>query len=226
MSDDLPDKSPASPAEDPGIARRETSNLNSFKSSNGTGGAVAGKSSASGGKNGAGKKPIGRPPKNGAGFSKERLDETLIDPEVEAARVEFEACLVELLVATTENFRDARYEVLKSQHPEAVARGLADKALLTPSEKKYFSGVIIRLWRKYLGDHYLFSDEAIASVYLAQYILRNWAGIAEVRRINEELKTKKNDQQPPVQSPTHRSDRGDGDRKINPDASGGGHTSG
>lgn len=211
--DDLTDKSTSPPAENNGSPGRETGNLNSFQSPSGPGASSPGKSSASGGQKGKGKAKIGRPSKNTAGFSKEVLDQEIVDPEIEASRVEFEGVLVHLLVATTEGIRDTRFEVLKKQYPADVAKGMADKALLTEPEKKYFSSVVIRLWRKYLGDKYLFSDESIAAAYVGQYLLRNWTGMAEAKKIEQELKEQKVEKQPGLQSAAGSGDRRESDGK-------------
>jgi hypothetical protein len=203
----LPIGNPSEPAaaEDNGKPGKKVGGLASFQGADGTSPSSAGRGSAPGGKKGKGKTKIGRPPKNGAGFSEEKISEVVDDPEIEAARAEFEDCLVELLVATTVNLADAKFEVLKLKYPEAVARGLADKFLLTEKEKKYFGGVAVRLWRKYLGDKYLFTDEAIAGVYLLQYLMRNLEGLSQSRKIEKE----KNEtvKRPGLQSETPPSDR-------------------
>lgn len=179
----------------PGAVGRKAGELDAFKNAGGPGAPVAGRGSPSGGKKGGAKKKEGRPANNGAGFSKTAIDEEVVDPEIEAARAEFESVLVELLVSTTDNIADARFILLKKRFPEAEARGLADKARLTDKEKKFFGGLAVRLWRKYLGDKYLFTDEAIAAVYALQYILRNIEPIKAAKKIEAEINGKSADQQ-------------------------------
>lgn len=162
-------------------------------------------------------KKRGRPTKK-AGLAPEVVDEENDDPELEAARAEFEGALVEIMVAATDGLADARYETLKKKYPDDAARGLADKARLTESEKKYFGALAIRLWRKYLGDKYLFTDESIAALYLARYFLRNLEGITQARKIDKESAEEANAtaaKRSQLQSPSSPSPRDNGNGKDN-----------
>lgn len=190
-----------STTENVGGLGRKTGDLDSFKSPAGTDGSSPRGGSPPSGKKDRAKNRGGRPPKNLAGLSAAKIDEVVDDPEIEAARAEFEGVLVELLVSTTDGLADSRFEILKAKFPEEVARGMADKARLTDKEKKYFGGVAVRLWRKYLGDKYLFTDEGIAGVYLLQYGLRNAEGISQARKIKKEINGTKDDQRPGLPSP-------------------------
>jgi hypothetical protein len=221
-ADSLGSESIASTASDAGKVVRQIDHLDSFKSFGGTGGIVSGRGTASSGKTGKPKKKIGRPTKNLAGFSAEKIDEVADDPELEAARVEFEEVLVELLVATTDNLADSRFLLLKQRFPEAEARGLADKFRLTDSEKKYFGGVAIRLWRKYLGDKYLFTDESIAAVYALKYCMRNFEGFSQSNKVLQEMKNAKQppyQKQPGLQSAPRPGPGSEQDRQINANGS-------
>lgn len=190
MSDETPviigSDGKLTPSADAGSTRPKVSDFDSFKGAEATSGPSAGRGQAPGGKKAGAKNKGGRPPKNTAGFSKEKIDEEMDDPEVEAARAEFEEVLVGILVATTDGLADAKFETLKLKYPEAVARGLADKFRLTEKERDYFGKVAIRLWRKYLGDKYLFSDEGIAAAYALAYILRNFEGLSASGKIEKE----------------------------------------
>lgn len=190
MSEPIRNTGQSEATTDAATPRRNVGSTDSFKSSEDSSGPLAGGGPASGGKKGKGPKKAGRPPKNLAGFSEAKIEGLEDDPEIEAARLEFEEVLIELLVSTTDNIADARYTVLVKKFPEAEARGLADKARLTDKERKYFGGVAVRLWRKYLGDKYLFTDEAIAGVYALQYGLRNWEPMAQAKKIEDGLNGK------------------------------------
>lgn len=203
----------AAPTEDAGKPRRTLGDVSGAEGSSGASASFARRGSSPRGNAGKAKKGPGRPTKNAAGFPQSSIDEVVIDPEVEAARAEFEEVLTELLVSTTEGIAESRYILLKKSFPEAEARGLANKALLTDKERKYFSSVIVRIWRKYLGDQYLFSDEAIAGVYVFQYLLRNWTPMAEAKKIETEINDKK---QPVVQSPQPVSAGGQASGQVNP----------
>jgi hypothetical protein len=189
------------PSSDDGKPRRDAGALDSFAGEAGSSAPGPGKGPASGGKKGTTKKSIGRPPKNLAGFSGSSLEEVFASPDIEAARAEFEEVLTYILVATTDGIADSRYELLKTEFPEAVAKGMADKARLNEREKKYFSAVAIRIWRKYLGDKYLLSDEGIAAAYFAQYMLRNWEPMMQARKAGEKINATKSDQQSRLQAP-------------------------
>jgi hypothetical protein len=184
----------------PGKPLRSVGGLDSFAVPAGSGASPSAGGKGKGGK--PAKKKTGRPTKNLAGFSEAALDEISDDPEVEAARLEFEEVLVELLVATTDNFADTRFVLLAKKFPEAEARGLSDKFRLTEKERKYFGGVAVRLWRKYLGDKYLFTDESIAGIYALKYFMRNFEGFNQARKIESELNAKSDDKQPGLQGAT------------------------
>jgi hypothetical protein len=196
-----------------GLPGRKVGDLDAFKSAGGIQPPSASGGPAPGGRKGAAKKPVGRPPKNAAGFSAKAIEEVAGDPEVEAARAEFEAMLVHLLASTTDSLADSRFEILKGKFPAEYARGLADKARLTEKEKTYFGQVAIRLWRKYLGDKYLFSDEGIAGAYLLQYLLRNLEAMNQVKKIKAEINGK-NDKRPGVPGAPGAGDRHERNGKI------------
>jgi hypothetical protein len=215
MSDDTsPSPSLSPPAEDAGKNRRDGVDVNLFTSPK----RESGPSSKSGPAPGGKKKPgRGRPPKNVAGFPKEEIDEVVDDPEIEAARQEFEAILVGLLVSTTDNIADSRFELLKTEYPEAVAKGLADKARLTEKEREYFGAVAIRIWRKYLGDKYLFSDEGVAAMYALNYLIRNWEPMSQSKKIEAKINGNKkpgSDQQSGLQSQARPNSRSESNGKI------------
>jgi hypothetical protein len=192
-------------ATDGGKNGRQVSGFDAFKSSgkpvtpNRTG------ASSPGGKGSSKKSKIARPKKALVPMDDSEVD----DPEMEAARSELEECLIELLVTSTDSIADGRYAVLVKKFPEAEARGLADKARLTEKEKEFFGKLAVRLWRKYLGDDYIFSDETIAGIYFIRYMIRNAEGLKQAKAIiAEEDQEKKNgatkkgaDQQPRLQSP-------------------------
>lgn len=194
------DSKPTTPEND-GLFGRKIGELDSFKSSPGTSAPSPGKASTSGGKKSEGKGKKGRPPKNGAGFSKDAIDEEMDDPQIEAARAQFEEVIVYFLVATTDGFAESRFTLLRKKFPnEAEARALADKAKLTDEEKKIFGGIAVDLWRKYLGDKYLFTKEGIAAIFLLQYGMRNFEGFNQTRKIEAELNAKSDPKQSRVQS--------------------------
>lgn len=213
------DKSESAPPKDNGIAGGKASDLLREKSSRDSSRASSPGGPAPGGSQGTGKKK-GRPPKNAAGFSKEKIDEEVGDPEVEAAREEFESCLVAILVTATDGLADTKFESLKILYPDAVARGLSDKFRLTEKERKYFGSLAIRLWRKYIGDSYLFTDESIAALYAVQYIMRNIEGMVQSRKaesVKHVPQPKSAAEQSGVQSPPN-PDRGsstDGKEHLN-----------
>lgn len=204
----------------------KVADLASFQSPPSTGGTSADRGSSPSGKSGKGKSKIGRPPKNSAGFSKAKIDEVEDDPDVEAAREEFETVLVELLVAATDGMADSRYQTLLKKYPQSEAKGLADKARLTDKERKYFGGVAVRIWRKYLGDKYLFTDEGIAAVYGINYAMRNFEGFNAARKITAEENAKSANKQPGVPSPAGSRPGGERDGKDGASLSNGSHAPG
>jgi hypothetical protein len=197
-TDTIADKGQPTPPALPGVAGRKIDDIDALKGSGLSGGPSGSGGPAPGGKSGVKKNPVGRPPKNGAGIPAAKIDQAVVDPGVEAARAEFESVLVELLVSTTDGIADSRYEILKAKFPDAVARGMAEKARLTEKEKKYFGAVAIRLWRKYLGDKYLFTDEGIAAVYAFAYFSRNAEGFSQARKIQAEINGKSQPKQPGI----------------------------
>jgi hypothetical protein len=216
-SDTIGSAAPPVEAASAGVPGRKTGDLDAFKNPEGPGAASPGRGPSLGGKKSGAKNKGGRPPKNAAGFSAEKIDQVADDPEIEAARLEFEGVLIELLVSTTDNLADARYEILKAKFPDDVARGVANKAKLTDKEKKFFGGLAVRLWRKYLGDKYLFSDEAIAGIYLLQYCLRNIEGVKQARAIEKEIASgKPNDQQSGLPGPPNSRNGNHADGKDDP----------
>lgn len=96
------------------------------------------------------------------------------DLDREAERKDFEVLITELLVATTDDLADSRFQKLKPLvQPEKLARELADKARLTNTEKKHFSKIVVRLWEKYVDAGFSYSEEMMATVLVISYFLRN-----------------------------------------------------
>ena len=201
---------------DSGKNRREIDSLDSFKMSKTGGASTAGRPQAAGGKAGKPPKKIGRPPKNLPGISGEKMDTLLEDTEMEACREEFEGALIYLLVTLTDGWADESFKLLCSHYPEAEARALSDKAKLTEREKQTFGKIAIRLWRKYVGDKYLFTDEGLAAVIALNYSVRNLPRISLERKLKA-----KNDKQSRLQSPPRPSSGGEQNGKehvsVSPD---------
>jgi hypothetical protein len=117
--------------------------------------------------------------------------------ELEVERRDFEALIKELLVATTDEWAEHRFQILKGLSDAQLARALADKAKLSEIEKKYFSKIIVRLYDKYVGLGF-YTDEMMGAVLVCQYILRN----LEPMRVCLEIKNG-NAKQPPIQRTTN-----------------------
>lgn len=154
------------------MAGRQVDSLSTFKSPTGAEAPHPGGVSA--------KKKVGRP----EGSKKlppplpPRKIEAPVKPskpadEIESDRRDFEELLTEIMVATTDDLADERFVILKQVHPESVARAQADKARLTPIEKKYFSKVAMKLWAKYIDDQFNFTEESMAMLLAFRYYMRN-----------------------------------------------------
>lgn len=162
-----------STTENSGITGRFVGGLDSFKSSPGptapTSPGTAGKTKA----------PIGRPRKDGtpSGTSSTKSTPPPLPKKEEVERQidrrDFEILLVELLSSVTEDLAAYRFKILTRVHTENIAKEQADKALLTPMEKKYFSKMVVRLYEKYVSENFEYSDEMMTAALVARYFLRN-----------------------------------------------------
>lgn len=143
----------------------------------------------------------GRPPGSGPSVSKEAREAGMSDAEMEAAKAEFEASLVYVIFAFTDEKAESSYEILKAKYPEDVARGKADKWKLTDMERKVGGPLITRIYRKYVGDNFKYSDEMLAAVMVGKYYLRT-AGTASDEKACLKLITPENGnaKQPGLQS--------------------------
>jgi hypothetical protein len=179
-------------AENPNGIGRKTGDLPSFQGADGTGGSSSPGGSTSGGKSSTEKRGRGRPKgsvKSLPSASPSRAREPdLSDDETEAARAELESLIVELLTTYGVDTAESRFQKLRLKYPDAEARGMANAAILTETEKSYFAPFVVRLWRRFFGDKYLFTPDGICAVVMLKYFARNMEPFSACRKIEAELK--------------------------------------
>jgi hypothetical protein len=93
--------------------------------------------------------------------------------EDETLRDEFQASLVAILEATGNEIADYRYKVLVVRYGREIAKEASDTARLSEPEKKMIGGMAVRLWKKYVGLGFEYTDEMMLSLILLKIGLRN-----------------------------------------------------
>jgi hypothetical protein len=181
-------KSQPAPGADNGILGRAVADLASFKGTGKSSPPPLPGTATSGGKSGPEKRGPGRPPKAPAPSPSLDRPEIVDDAEKEKLRVEYEGIITQLLVAYTLEKEETRFQKFILKYPEEAARGLAHTCHLGEIEKKYFGPTILRFLRRYLGDKYLFTQDGIAGIIFARYLLKNIEAMSAERKIDAEMK--------------------------------------
>ena len=188
-----------------GLPRIDLTKVASFSDSAGTSGDAA---SARTSKNGADSKSekgkAGRPK---SAFKKpdpaprsKYVPPVAPDAQAEADRRNFELIVAELVINTTEEMAKERFDLLVMVHPADLARLHAEKLRLNDMEKRAIGPLAGRLYAKYVGDNFTYSDEMMATGLAICYYLRNREGFALVAKIRNQNGNGKGAEQPGIQS--------------------------
>jgi hypothetical protein len=128
--------------------------------------------------------PLGSTQKIRTGPGAKNVPPPLGEDEVEGLRRDLEDLLKELILLTTEDWADERLKQLQNAgETPATAKFFSDKLRLTATEKKMFGKMVSRIYAKYLGVDFAYSDEIFTAALAIGYYLRNREGNAMIKKI-------------------------------------------